>query len=128
MASELEKLFVYPFPAGARPDRPRVMTWPVDWWLRSEMRLLGVKHVRAVAFDLFCIAQGEDPVGTLPTDERLLARLTGETLESWQRLMWQDPHPLWGWELCRCEGAGVRYYHPKCLEIAQEAHSGHGAA
>lgn len=119
-------LFEYPLPIGAHARQSRVMRWPVDWWLRSELRLLGECEVRATAFDLFCIAQGEDPIGTLPTDNRLLARLAGVSFEQWMHLMQLDPNPLWGWEMCICQDRSTRLYHPKCLEIVREALSENG--
>ena len=114
-------LFEYPIPSGERLDSHYFITWRFDWWLHSEFRLLADKEVRAVGFDLFNIAQKEDPVGTLPVDERLLARLAGESLEEWRRLCERPIGPLYNWQQCYCDNGHVRLYHPVVMRIAQEA-------
>lgn len=116
-----QDLFEYPIPSGERLDSHYFITWRFDWWLHSEFRLLADKEVRAVGFDLFNIAQKEDPVGTLPLDERLLARLAGESLDEWRRLMERPIGPLYNWKECRCDNGHVRLYHPVVLKIAQDA-------
>lgn len=116
-----DTLYEYPIPSGERLDSHFFITWRFDWWLHSEFRLLADKEVRAVGFDLFNIAQKEDPVGTLPVDERLLARLAGESLEEWRRLMERPIGPLYNWKQCRCDNGHVRLYHPVVLKIAQDA-------
>ncbi|KIC42225.1 hypothetical protein RA27_02205 [Ruegeria sp. ANG-R] len=116
-----EDLFEYPIRTGERLESHFFMTWRFDRWMHSEFRLLADKEVRAVGFDLFCIAQKESPVGTLPLDERLLARLVGETLDEWRRLMERPVTPLYNWKECRCDNGQMRLYHPVVLEIAQEA-------
>lgn len=118
---DASSLFEYPIQKGERLDTHHFMPWKFDWWLHSELRLRAEKDVRAVAFDLFCIAQKEDPVGTLPTDDLLLARLTGETLEEWQRLMKRPITPLHKWKQCQCSNGEIRLYHETVLKIAKEA-------
>ncbi|AUQ89383.1 MULTISPECIES: hypothetical protein [Phaeobacter] len=116
-----EDLFEYPIPSGERLDSHFFMAWRFDWWLQSEFRLMADKDVRAVGFDLFNIAQKEDPVGTLPTDDRLLARLVGESLEEWERLQARPIGPLYNWRKCVCDNGRQRLYHPVVLKIAQDA-------
>lgn len=107
--------------APARATGPRVMLWPYDLWLRSEVRLLGSREVRAVAFDLFCIAQGETPAGTLPRDQRILAAMAGEAFEDWQALMRQTPNPLTGWTLLPQGKEPARYRNLNFDHIARGA-------
>lgn len=118
---DTDDLFEYPIPSGERLDSHFFIAWRFDWWLHSEFRLLADKEVRAVGFDLFNIAQKEDPVGTLPVDERLLARLVGESLEEWRRLMARPIGPLYNWKPCRSDTGQHRLYHPVVLRIAQDA-------
>ncbi len=111
----------YPIPVDTRPAVNRAMVWRCEWWLSSEFRLLADKDVRAIAFDLFCIAQHQNPLGTLPTDERILARLVGEPMEEWHRLMGKPVNPLSGWRRCILSNGDRRLYHPVSLEIARAA-------
>lgn len=118
---DTEDLFEYPIPAGERLNSHFFMMWHFDWWLNSDFKLLADKEVRAVGFDLFNVAQKQDPVGTLPEDDRLLAKLVGETMEEWQRLKERPINPLYQWERCICTDGRIRRYHPVVLKIAQEA-------
>ena len=119
-----DALFPYPIEPGTRIVPEVTMRFPYRWWLNSQLRLTADPEVRAAAFDLICISQDEDPPGTLPTNEEMLARMSGFTLDEWLRLMRRDPSPLHGWELANCGARGIRHYHPVCLRIAQEALSG----
>ncbi len=111
----------YPIAAVAQPAALDTMPWRNGWWRKSEFRMLAELDVRAVAFDLFCIAYCQNPMGTLPSNERLLARLIGLPLEDWLRLMTRRITPLNGWKACHCGDEGVRLFHPISLEIAKEA-------
>lgn len=114
-------LYDYPIPTDERLEGHFYMNWHFDWWLNSEFKLLADKEVRAVGFDLFNVSQKQNPVGTLPLDERLLARLVGETLEEWRRLMERPIGPLYGWQQCRCDNGHVRLYHSVVLKVALNA-------
>ncbi|SMX37167.1 hypothetical protein [Octadecabacter ascidiaceicola] len=116
----------YPIVPESSPTEFRTMPWPHKWWLKSEIRLLSESDVRAVVFDLFCVALCQNPIGTLPNNERLLVRLIGLPLEDWRRLMARRITPLNGWETCICGDEGIRLYHPKSLEIAKEASNAKG--
>lgn len=118
----------YPLSTSTKLARPQTMPWRYNWWLRSDFRLLADKDVRIIAFDLFCVALDQEPIGTLPNDERLLARLVGEPLEDWRKLMARKIGPLHGWSICTCGGAGHRLFHPVSLEIAKEALHAEGKA
>lgn len=89
-------------------------------WLTSSFRLLADPDVRAYGLDLFMVAQNEAPVGTLPTDDRLLARLLGLDLAVWQSLLKREITPLHKWHLANCEGE-ARWAHPVVTEMAVKA-------
>lgn len=114
-------LFVYPIPAAERLESHFFITFHHRRWLNSDFRNLSDRDVRAVGFDLICVAQDQAPVGTLPVDERLLAKLTGESLDDWRRLCQRPVGPLYGWRQCVTDEGEVRLYHPVVLKIAQDA-------
>ena len=116
----------YPIGPEACPNESGTMPWPHKWWLKSEIRLLAEADVRSVVLDLFCVAHCQNPIGTLPNNERLLVRLIGLPLEDWRRLMRRRITPLHGWATCNCEGEGIRLFHPVSLEIAKEASNAKG--
>lgn len=120
MLIDSDDISEYPIVPNASGTKFQTMRWRYDWWLKSDFRLLAEKEVRAIAFDLFCVAQSQEPIGTLPNDERLLARLVGEPLSDWRQLMARCITPLHGWEVCSCGDLGLRLFHPVCLEIAKE--------
>lgn len=115
------ELFDYPIPSTERLESHYFITLHYRRWLKSDFRNLADLDVRAVGFDLFCEAQDEAPVGTLPIDERLLAKLAGVTLEDWRRLCDRPITPLYGWQECRCDNGHMRLYHKVVLEMAKEA-------
>ena len=118
---DAEDVFEYPIPSTERLESHSWIAWHFRRWLKSEFRNLAELDVRAVGFDLFCEAQDEAPVGTLPVDERLLAKLAGVTLEEWRRLCERPIGPLYGWHLCRCDNGHMRLYHKVVLDMAKEA-------
>lgn len=121
LAATDDELFQYPIPAEIRLDSHFFMAWHYKRWLDSDFRNLADREVRAVAFDLFCIAQGQAPVGTLPVDDRILANLAGVTLDVWRSLCDRPVGPLYAWERCMCSNGKVRLYHSVTLEVAQGA-------
>lgn len=114
-------IFEYPISSSERLESHYFIAWHYRRWLKSEFRGLADLEVRAVGFDLFCEAQDEAPVGTLPMDERLLAKLAGIGLEDWKRLCERPIGPLYGWAACRCDNGHMRLYHKVVLEMAKEA-------
>lgn len=121
VAVDDSSLPLYPIPTGERLESHFFTVWHHRRWLRSEFRGLADREVRAVGIDLFFLAQDEDPVGTLPVDERLLAKLVGEPLELWRSLMDRPVSPLYGWKRCRTDRGVMRWFHPVVLEVAQAA-------
>ncbi len=118
---EANELPDYPIPTGERLDSHFFIPWHHRRWLHSEFRLLADLDVRAVGFDLFCVAQEENPVGTLPTDERLLAKLVGLPLDVWQTLCERSMGPLHGWQPCLTDKGVRRLFHPVVLQVAEDA-------
>ncbi|MEP4950072.1 MAG: hypothetical protein ABJU46_03750 [Paracoccaceae bacterium] len=118
---DAEDVFEYPIQSSERLESHSWIAWHFRRWLKSEFRLLADLEVRAVGFDLFCEAQDEAPVGTLPMDERLLAKLAGVPLEVWKAMCDRPIGPLYGWKTCRCDNGHMRLYHPVVLEVAKEA-------
>lgn len=116
------------YPVAFESGQPefRTIPWPHKWWLKSEIRLLSEPDVRAIMLDMFCVALCQNPIGTLPNNERLLVRLIGLPLENWRQLMTRRITPLDGWKTCICGNEGIRFYHPMSLEIAKEASNAKG--
>lgn len=85
-------------------------------FLNSSLHLLGSYEVQGVAVSLFCLSQNQSPVGTLPRDHALLARLLRMDPAAFAHLCRADIGPLHGWTLCNCEGE-IRYMHPVVLEV-----------
>lgn len=118
---ESSEVFRYPVARDERLRNHFFLAFHHRRWLNSDFRNLADMDVRGVALDLFCIVQDQAPVGTLPTDPRLLARLAGISLEQWQSLAKRDVPPLTNWEQCICEDGEIRLYHPVVLEVVLDA-------
>ena len=65
----------YPLAKDFRMPTHYFMAWWHNRWLNSDLHLIGSYEVQGVAVALFSIAQNQSPIGTLPRDEVLLARL-----------------------------------------------------
>lgn len=116
-----DELMEYPIPSAVRLDSHFFMMFNYRRWMNSDFRNLADREVRAVAIDLFCAAQEQSPVGTLPTDERLLASVVDVSLDVWRQLAAREVSPLHNWHRCVCDDGQVRLYHPVVLEVAQAA-------
>jgi hypothetical protein len=86
------------------------------------LHLTGSYEVQGVALALYCIAQNQSPMGTLPADDVLLARLLRIDFARWQDLRRAAVSPLHGWYTADCEGE-VRWVHPVVLEMLIDAQS-----
>jgi hypothetical protein len=118
-------LYALPDPASL-PDYPisadlRLNNWfmqlDIDRWLGSRMRLLAALPVRAVYMDLLVESMRQMPVGTLPVDRRMLARLAQLPTDDFEVLCRQDPSPLHRWEPCRTDRGEVRLAHPVVTDM-----------
>lgn len=110
----------YPISRDERLESHYFVEFHHNRWLNSSFRLLADPDVRAYGVDLFFIAQNEAPVGTLPTDDRLLARLLGLDVSAWQSLLKREITPLHKWRRTNCEGE-IRWAHPVVTEMAVKA-------
>ena len=110
----------YPLPHDFRMPTHYFMTWWHSRWLNSTLHLTGSYEVQGVALALYCIAQAQAPIGTLPRDDALIARLLRLDLQVWVDLQRRSVPPLHGWYLADCEGE-VRWAHPVVLEMILDA-------
>lgn len=116
-----DELPEYPISADDRLDSHFFIQWNLKRWRKSEFRQLAEPEVGWFGFLLFCEAHDETPVGTLPTDERLLAKALGISVERWRQLCDREITPLHNWSLARCDNGEIRLAHPVATEVAREA-------
>jgi len=110
----------YPIPRDQRLPTHYFFPLQFNRWLNSGLHLKGSYEVQGVAIALFCLAQNQSPVGTLPHDDVLLARLLRIEESKWRDLCRASVSPLHGWELCHAEGE-VRWMHHVVLEVIEDA-------
>ncbi|MEQ3671515.1 hypothetical protein [Pseudophaeobacter sp.] len=111
---------IYPIEAGERLESHYFVEFHYQRWLTSDTRLLADLEVRAVFLDMIYLAQTQSPVGTLPTNPKLLAKLVGVSQEVFDSLCQREIGPLHNWSLCLCDGV-QRLHHPVVTEIALKA-------
>ena len=114
------ELPLYPLGAEDRLDSHYFMVWERRRWLNSDMRLKGSPEARALYFDLINIAYDQSPVGTLPDDMDVLAKMLFVAPEHFRNLCRLPYGPLHKWMRCQCEGE-VRLMHPTVLKSLTEA-------
>lgn len=110
----------YPFASDLRLPTHHFFTFEHRRWLNSRLRLLAEPEVRAFAIDLYAICQDQTPVGTLPDDNRQLARLLHIATDRFEALLRFDITPLYGWYRCNV-GYEVRLTHDVVLETISAA-------
>lgn len=81
----------------------------------SDTWVLGTAEEKVACLHLWCEAWHQIPAGSLPSDDRILAKLSA-TGSRWKRLR---DHALRGWVLC----SDGRWYHPFLADRAVEAYS-----
>jgi len=111
----------YPISADDRLDSHFFIPWNLKRWRKSEFRQLAEPEVGWVGFQLICEAHDESPVGTLPTNERLLAKAADIPVDRWRQLCEREVTPLHNWYLVRCDNGEIRYAHRVVTEVAIEA-------
>lgn len=79
----------------------------------SDTWVLGTPEEKVAAFHLWCKSWHQQPAGSLPDDDRILAHLSGSGVR-WKKLR---AHALRGWEKC----SDGRFYHPVVAEKACRA-------
>ena len=117
---DVSKLPDYPIAPDERLESHYFVSFWFNRWLNSDFRLRAGAEVRAYGLDLFFISQNQSPVGTLPTDEVVIAKLLMIDLAHWKDLCKREITPLYNWTPCRC-GTKVRLMHPVVTEQAQDA-------
>lgn len=97
----------------------RINNWFLRWefgrWLNSEMYLEADPEVGYAYLNLIFVSQLQFPVGTLPTDRRLLAKLLKMDVDQFERLCRREPSPLRHWRPCVTDRGEVRLMHPTVL-------------
>jgi len=116
----IDQLEEYPFSPEDRLDRHYFMVWERRRWLNSDMRLRGTPECRALYFDLINIAYDQSPVGTLPCDPAILAKLLMIDSDHFRALSALEYGPLHKWRPCSCDGER-RLMHPVVVQSLVEA-------
>ncbi len=91
-----------------------------DRWLSSRMHLTASMAVQGAALNLFFLSRKQIPVGSLPSDEKLLARMLRVSEEDWRGMMAQEITPLHHWREFEHEGEIV-LGHSVVIEVALDA-------
>lgn len=110
----------YPIERGERLESHSFFLFHYDRYLNSDLYVLGDWDIKGIAHALWCKAQDQDPVGTLPNDARLIAGYLGMSTDAWDSYMRRDPGPLHGWSQCMV-GNEVRLMHDVVTEVAVTA-------
>lgn len=110
----------YPIARGDMLSGHHFTMWRHHQWLGSTLHLKGSYEVQGAALNLFFMAQTQNPVGTLPNDDELLARMLRMDIVRWRDLCAMSIGPLHNWKKCRC-GNEVRLMHETVLQVLQEA-------
>lgn len=116
-----EEPFVYPLSRHDRLDGHSFVKWQHLRWLSSALCLMGSFEVKGMARDLFDLAQTQSPVGTLPRDTALIARLLRADPHHFEALCRHPFGPLRGWRPCLVDDGEIRLYHPVVLEQVRDA-------
>lgn len=118
----VEDLDEYPLSAEDRLDSHYFMAWERRRWLNCDMRLKGTAECRALYFDLINISYDQSPVGTLPTDHAVLAKMLFIDRDHFSQLCRLEFGPLHKWRRIQC-GDEIRFMHPMVLRSLREAMS-----
>lgn len=111
----------YPLTRDDRLDSHYFMVWERRRWLNSGMRMKGTPESRALYFDLINISYDQSPVGTLPDDLDLLAKLLFVDAGHFRSLAKMEYGPLHKWARCLCDGEEVRLMHPMVVKTLTDA-------
>ena len=117
---EADELPVYPVDREERLEGHYFTKFWHDRWLNSQLHLTATLEVQACALNLFFLSQKQTPVGTLPDDDAILAKLLRIDLALWRDLRTRRITPLHGWHPCRC-GDEIRLNHPVVTEVVLDA-------
>lgn len=114
-------LFPYPIARAERLDGQTFVKWWHHRWLASEMHLMASFEVQGMARALFDLAQTQSPMGTLPKNLAIIARLLRVDVHAFEGLCRHAYGPLNGWRPCITDDGEVRLYHPVVLEQVKDA-------
>ena len=117
---EAGKLPDYPVERDERLEGHYFTKFWHDRWLNSQLHLTATLEVQACALNLFFLSQKQTPVGTLPDDDTILAKLLRIDFVLWRDLRDRQINPLHGWSPCRC-GEELRLAHPVVTEVVLDA-------
>lgn len=119
--SDSDDLDLYPISCDDRLDSHWFMPWERRRWLNSDMRLKATPECRALYFDLINIAYDNTPVGTLPVDLDVLAKMLFIDAAHFRALVALEYGPLHNWRRCLCDNGQVRFMHPFVLHSLTDA-------
>ena len=91
-----------------------------DRWLNSELCLTADMDVQGAALNLFWIARKQNPIGSLPTNDDMLAKLLRIDRGYWRDLKGRTISPLHNWQRMRA-GEKIVLGHPVVIEVALDA-------
>jgi hypothetical protein len=110
----------YPIARSVRLDGNAFTKWHHLRWLNSSLHLLASYEVQGMARALFDLAQLQSPVGTLPDDPLMIARLLRVDPGQWDDMRRRAISPLHNWQPCLSDGER-RLMHPVVLEQVLDA-------
>ena len=113
--------FLYPIGRGERLDGQTFVKWWHHRWLASDLCLMASFEVKGMARDLFDLAQTQSPMGTLPRNMGVVARLLRVDVQHFESLCRHTYGPINGWQPCVTDDGELRLYHPVVLEQVQDA-------
>lgn len=112
----------YPFTARDRLDSHWFVPWERRRWLNSDMRLKATPECRALYFDLINISYDQSPIGTLPADRAVLAKMLFIGESHFDQLCGMAYGPLHKWHPCQCQCEGeIRLMHDFVLQTLIDA-------
>lgn len=116
--TDLDQLPEYPIEPDARLDSHEFLRWEFGRWLASDMRWSGTHECKSMWFELLNLSYRETPVGTLPRDQKRLARMIQPIVDCdhFKALCVLEYGPLHGWVACRC-AEDIRLMHPVVTRI-----------
>lgn len=89
-------------------------------WLNSRLHLTASMAVQGMALNLFLIARNQNPMGSLPHDEAVIARMLRVSVEEWTAAKAQTIGPLYGWSHYRA-GSDIVLGHQVVIEGCLDA-------
>lgn len=111
----------YPISVNDRLDAHYFLQWNLSLWDQSDFRKKCDPEVGWYGLNLFFIAHKQLPIGTLSTDEEILAHDLSISVAHWRKLMSYEITPLQNWHRVRCDNGQIRWAHHVCLAVAEKA-------